>query len=287
MRGQFRFAHQISNCGRAPQPAGTVDQFSHATRVRVWVNSRKPMADYLLIDISNSFTKLALASPKRIGRATRIETKNFSGAFLKRSFKGREIDTVVVCSVVPKKNRAVRSAAKGSKILWLTPRIELGVGIDYPNPKSIGADRLANAAAAAALYGCPAIVVDFGTAVTFDIISANRKYIGGVIAPGLEAMTNFLYQRTALLPKLSLKEPRSAVGRSTIEAMRAGAVVGYRGLVREIIARIKAERFVRQQAHVIATGGYADLIAAHLSEIDSVHPNLTLEGLRIVANLNR
>jgi type III pantothenate kinase len=187
---------------------------------------------------------------------------------------------------VPKKNGTVRKAAKRSRVLWLTPRVELGVGIDYPNPKTIGADRLANAAAVAALYGCPAIVVDFGTAVTFDIVSAQRKYIGGVIAPGLESMTNFLYQRTALLPKLSLKEPRSAVGRSTIEAMRSGAVIGYRGLVREIINRIKAERFPRKKVHVIATGGYADLIAARLGEIDAVHPNLTLEGLRIVANLN-
>lgn len=170
--------------------------------------------------------------------------------------------------------------------MWLTPKIELGVGIDYPNSKEIGADRLANAVAVATFYGCPAIVVDFGTAVTFDIVSAQRKYIGGVIAPGLEAMTNFLYRRTALLPKLSMKEPRSAVGKSTIEAMRAGAVIGYRGLVREIIARIKAERFPRQKVHVIATGGYADLIAKRLAEIDSVHPNLTLEGLRIVANLN-
>ena len=193
---------------------------------------------------------------------------------------------VAVCSVVPKKNDLVRKVAKGTKILWLTPSIKLGVGIDYPNPKGIGADRLANAAAVAALYGCPAIVVDFGTAVTFDIISAQRKYIGGVIAPGLESMTNFLYQRTALLPKLSLKEPRSAVGKSTIEAMRSGAVIGYRGLVREILARIKSERFSGRKVHVIATGGYADLIGKRLGEIDSVHPNLTLEGLRIVANLN-
>jgi type III pantothenate kinase len=100
-------------------------------------------------------------------------------------------------------------------------------------------------------------------------------------------MTNFLYQRTALLPKLSLKEPRSAVGRSTIEAMRSGAVIGYRGLVREIISKIKAERFPRKKVHVVATGGYAGLIGARLKEIDSVRPNLTLEGLRIVANLNR
>src|SRR5438874_7317859 len=130
----------------------------------------------------------------------------------------------VVSSVVPKKNRVIRSAARKTQVLWLTPRLRLGVGIDYPAPRTIGADRLANAAAVASLYGWPAIVVDFGTAVTFDIISGRKSYIGGVIAPGLEAMTNFLYQRTALLPKLSLREPRNALGKSTIEAMRSGAI---------------------------------------------------------------
>ena len=215
-----------------------------------------------------------------------MPTERFASAALQRFVKQRKIDIFVVCSVVPTKNGVVRKAAKRSKILWLTPQLRLGVGIDYPNPKTIGADRLANAAAVADLYGSPAIVVDFGTAVTFDIVSAQRNYIGGVIAPGLESMTSFLYQRTALLPKLSLKEPRSTVGRSTIDAMRSGAVIGYRGLVREIIARIKAERFAREKVHVIATGGYANLIAAGLREIDAVHPNLTMEGLRIVANLN-
>jgi type III pantothenate kinase len=122
--------------------------------------------------------------------------------------------------------------------------------------------------------------------VTFDIVSERRAYVGGVIAPGLEAMTNFLYQRTALLPKLSLKEPRRAIGKSTIQAMLSGAVFGYRGLVREILARIRAEQFARKKVHVVATGGYARLIARRLPEIEVVHPNLTLEGLRIVANLN-
>jgi type III pantothenate kinase len=244
------------------------------------------MADYLLIDISNSFTKLAFATRRRISKPIRIPTERFTSASLKRFVGQRGVDVFVVCSVVPKRNAAVRNAAQRSKILLLTPKLKLGVGINYPKPRTIGADRLANAAAVTALYGSPAIVVDFGTAVTFDIVSAQRKYIGGVIAPGLEAMTNFLYQRTALLPKLSLKEPRSAVGKSTIEAMRSGAVIGYRGLVREIITRIKAEQFPRGRVHVIATGGYADLIAAGLPQIVAVHPNLTLEGLRIVANLN-
>jgi type III pantothenate kinase len=171
-------------------------------------------------------------------------------------------------------------------VLWLDSKLNLGVGIDYPKPRSIGADRLANAAAAAELYGFPAVVVDFGTAVTFDVISERRAYVGGVIAPGLEAMTNFLYQRTALLPRISLKEPRRAVGKSTIEAMLSGALFGYRGLVREILARIKAEQFAQKKVYVIATGGYARLMAGGLPEIGLIRPHLTLEGLRIVANLN-
>jgi type III pantothenate kinase len=172
-------------------------------------------------------------------------------------------------------------------VLWLTCQRKLGITIDYPNPQSIGADRLANAAAIAELYGCPAIVVDFGTAVNFDVVSQTCRYIGGVIAPGLEAMTNFLYQRTALLPKVSLKEPRRAVGKSTLAAIRSGAVFGYRGLVREILGRIKAEQFSRKQVVVVATGGYARLIARHVPELGIVHPHLTLEGLRIVGNLNK
>jgi len=242
---------------------------------------------YLLIDISNSFTKLALASRKRIARPSRIATNKLTAAYLRGFIKRRKIDMFVVCSVVPKKNREVKSAARKTQILWLGPHVKLGVGIKYPSPQTIGADRLANAAAVAALYGAPAIVVDFGTAVTFDIVSAEKKYIGGVIAPGLEAMTNFLYQRTALLPKLALREPRSAIGRSTIEAMMAGAVFGYRGLVKELIARIKAEAFPgSSRVRIVATGGYADLIASELPEIEAVHPHLTLEGLRIAATIN-
>jgi type III pantothenate kinase len=202
--------------------------------------------------------------------------------FLRR----QKVRRIVVSSVVPEKNPAILKAARKVQVLWLDSTLKLGMGIDYPKPNSIGADRLANAVAVTELYGFPAIVVDFGTAVTFDIISSRRKYIGGVIAPGLEAITNFLYQRTALLPKISLKEPRCAIGKSTIEAMLSGAVIGYRGLVREILARIRAEQFSRKKLYVVATGGYARLIAGQLPEIGAIRPHLTLEGLRIVANLN-
>jgi type III pantothenate kinase len=243
-------------------------------------------SDYLLIDISNSYTKFAFASAQRISTPVRMATSRLSSGAVAGFLKRRRVGKVVVSSVVPAKNRAISRGAGKLDLIWLDSTLNLGVGIDYPTPKSIGADRLANAAAVTALYGFPAIVVDFGTAVTFDIISDRATYIGGVIAPGLEAMTDFLYQRTALLPKLSLKEPRRAIGKSTTEAMLSGAVFGYRGLVREILARIRAEQFPGRRVYVIATGGYAKLIAARLSEIGVVRPHLTLEGLRIVANLN-
>lgn len=246
----------------------------------------KRPTDYLLVDISNSYVKLAFATRERIEKPTRHPTSKLTAAVVRQILRRRKIGTIVVCSVVPRKNKAIIAGAGSARTLFLDPKLDLGVGIDYPAPRSIGADRLANAAAVAQLYGYPAIVVDFGTAVTFDVVSAGGNYVGGVIAPGLEAMTNFLYQRTALLPKLTLREPTRAIGKTTRDAMMSGAVLGYRGLVHEILARLIAENFPRKKPHLIATGGYAQLIARKLSEIEAVHPNLTLEGLRIVANRN-
>ena len=240
-----------------------------------------------MVDISNSYAKFAFASKRQVSAPAQIATSELSSGVVSGFLARGKVRKVIVSSVVPAKNSAISRAAKTkAKVLWLNWKLKLGVKVDYPKPQSIGADRLANAAAIAELYGCPAIVVDFGTAVTFDIVSEHRTYVGGVIAPGLEAMTNFLYERTALLPRLSLKEPRCAVGKSTIEAMLSGVVFGYRGLVREILARIRAEQFSRKKVCVVATGGYARLIAARLPEIGVIRPHLTLEGLRIVANLN-
>lgn len=242
--------------------------------------------DYLLIDVSNSYTKLAFSTTRRVARTSRIRTKELTRSAIAEFLSHRRVRAVVVSSVVPAANAVIQQAARGTRALFINARCDLGVGVDYPSPRSIGADRLANAAAVAQLYGKPAIVVDFGTAVTFDVVSEAGDYVGGVIAPGLESMTSFLYQRTALLPKLTLREPQSAIGRSTRAAMMSGAIYGYRGLVREIIARIRAESFPRGKLHVIATGGYAALIARQLPEIEEVHPGLTLEGLRLIANLN-
>jgi type III pantothenate kinase len=244
-------------------------------------------SDYLLIDVSNSYAKIAFASRQRVSNAARISTAKLSSSVVGEFLRRRQVKKLVVSSVVPTKNSAIsRAAHNKAQVLWLDWKLKLGIAIDYPKPQSIGADRLANAAAVASLYGWPAIVVDFGTAATFDVVSEEGSYIGGAIAPGLEAMTNYLYQRTALLPRLSLREPHRAVGKSTGEAMRSGAIFGYRGLVREILARIKAEQFSRKTVAIVATGGYARLIASQVPEIAVIRPHLTLEGLRIVGNLN-
>jgi type III pantothenate kinase len=171
-------------------------------------------------------------------------------------------------------------------VLEVGAGLDLGVGIDYPSPRTIGADRLANAAACAAVHGFPGIVVDFGTAVTFDVISQAGDYIGGVIAPGLNALTSYLHDRTALLPNIKLREPSSAVGRSTRDAMLSGAVHGYRGLVKEILDQIRSEAFPQKRPRIIATGGDAELIAGRVGLFDIVDPLLTLRGLLVIAQRN-
>jgi type III pantothenate kinase len=241
----------------------------------------------LLIDVSNSYAKIAFASRERVFNPTRVPTAELSSRMIAEFLRRRQVKKLVVSSVVPTKNSAISKAGHNTaQVLWLNWKLKLGVTIDYPKPQSLGADRLANAAAAAELYGWPAIVADFGTAATFDVLSEAGSYIGGVIAPGLEAMTNYLYQRTALLPKVSLKQPNRAVGKSTVEAMRSGAIFGYRGLVREILTQIKTEQFSRKRVAIVATGGYARFIASQLPAVAVIHPHLTLEGLRIVGNLN-
>jgi type III pantothenate kinase len=247
-----------------------------------------PTSEYLLIDISNSFTKFAGSSRKALKRVSKVPTPALKlSDFAAMARPGQKI---VLSSVVPEKGRLARKAfaaqAARGELLIVSSKLKLGAGIDYPRPSSIGADRLANAAAALQLYGAPAVVVDFGTAVTFDILSAKGDYIGGVIAPGLEVMTDYLFQRTALLPRIRPAEPASAIGRSTKGAMLAGAVYGYRGLVREILVQIRNQLGAPRRLRIVATGGYAGLISAGLKEIRLVHPNLTLEGLRIIGNLN-
>jgi len=242
------------------------------------------MKKILLIDISNSFTKLCLAAGDSLSRVKRLPTLSLDATQLRTFYSSPKLDGVILSSVVPEKNCEVRAAF--THVLEVSPGLDLGVGIDYPSPRTIGADRLANAAACVALHGFPGIVVDFGTAVTFDVISSAGDYIGGVIAPGLNAMTNYLHDRTALLPNIKLREPSTALGRSTRDAMLSGAVHGYRGLVKEILAQIRSEVFPKKRPRIIATGGDAELIAARVGLFDIVDPLLTLRGLLVIAQRN-
>lgn len=242
----------------------------------------------LLIDIGNTNTHLGVADDASIlqtgGCPTPDTTVDGFIGCLQKLTRGR-IEGAVLCSVVPERTATVQTALRqafGFPAEELTARSVRGVGVDYPEPASIGPDRLANAIAARHHHGAPSVVVDFGTAVTFDVINARGNYLGGIIAPGISAMTDYLHEKTALLPRITIEEPRSVIGRSTKEAMLSGAVHGYRGLIAELLSRLKAE-LNDDRLPVVATGGYAELMATNLPLIDVVDPNLTLEGLRLFA----
>jgi len=241
---------------------------------------------WLLVDNSNTRTKFALADVGGLS-STRVwlPTPGISAETLAATLGDLDFDAALLCSVVPEKAKILREfLASRGPVHSLTQESDTGLAIDYPLPAQIGADRLANAIGVAVRHGSPAIVIDFGTAVTFDVVAAGPAYCGGVIAPGLGAMQDYLGRRTALLPKIELKEPSAAIGKSTVEAMQAGAVFGYRGLVREIIARLRSE--MAGDPVIVATGGDAALIARGLPEIQVVDPDLTLEGIRLAAVRN-
>lgn len=242
----------------------------------------------LLLDIGNTHTHLGWANQHRVTRQADIATADwFSGAARRQlsQFVGRrQVEGAALCSVVP---GCTPLAHRTMELLYEVPPLELtrktlvGVGLDYPKPDSIGPDRLANAVAARRRFGAPSVVVDFGTAVTFDVINAAGAYVGGIIAPGLASMTDYLHEKTALLPRIRIREVSGAIGKSTEQAMLIGAVHGYRGLIRELLRELKRDLGVRRLP-VVATGGYARLMAAKLPEISAVDPLLTLEGLRLV-----
>jgi type III pantothenate kinase len=241
----------------------------------------------LLFDIGNTNTHLALANHERVVKQLNISTSGwFNGnaqKLITRFVLRAKIEGAALCSVVPRATSHVHALCKkGWKIdcLELTSKTARGVGIDYPKPETIGPDRLANAIAVKHHFGAPSVVVDFGTAVTFDVVNAKGDYIGGIIAPGLAAMTDYLHEKTALLPKIKIREVRGVVGKNTKQAMLIGAVHGYRGLIRELLIGLKTELDCAHLS-VVATGGYAKLIARKLPEIIAVDPLLTVEGLRL------
>jgi type III pantothenate kinase len=241
----------------------------------------------LLLDIGNTNTHVGLGSSLRVSRHSNFPTTNWFDTKAKkalRTFLRKEVpDAVVFCSVVPRATRRVRQFVKrlwDISALELTSETVCDLGVDYPKPKTIGPDRLANALAARHHYGAPVVVVDFGTAVTFDVVNGRGDYTGGIIAPGVAAMTDYLHEKTALLPRITIREPDGVVGKSTEQAMLVGAVHGYRGLIKQLVLELKRE-LRASRLPVVATGGYGTLIARRLSEITSIAPLLTLEGLRL------
>jgi type III pantothenate kinase len=247
----------------------------------------------VVIDVGNTSTAIGLSCGNRILKRDRIATSIREPAQLRAKMSrlagSVTPDGIVLSSVVPAVNelwkQVCRKLWRGAELVTVNHRCNLGIPITYPKPATIGADRLANACEAAHRYGTPVIVADFGTAVTFDIVSRTKGYIGGIIAPGLSLMFSYLSEKTALLPRVQPGPVRHFVGKSTVEAMRLGAVWGYRGLVREILKELTS-RIGEKNVKLCATGGYAEWVLRGSGIRMPVDPDLTLRGLGRIFGLN-
>ncbi len=239
---------------------------------------------HLLIDNSNTLTKFALDLGGELSewRAV-IPTSDLSEISIQSTLNGQTFERVTLCSVVPDTSVLMR-AIFDQPIHHISHQSKMPITIDYPNPSKIGADRLANASSAILDRQGPAIVIDFGTAVTFDVVSKAGSYLGGVIAPGTASLRDYLHQKTALLPTIQLEEPNSAIGRSTEEAMQVGAVIGYRGLIREILSEVRRE--LGGTPTIFATGGDAELIGKGINDIDIIDQDLTMKGIQVIGTAN-
>jgi type III pantothenate kinase len=247
----------------------------------------------LAIDIGNTHTVLGLFDKEKLKEHFRIAsdhalTVDECGILVKQFFgEYDKIKDVIICSVVPPLTSIYEEMSE--KFLKVVPVVvssdlHLGIKILYEDPKAVGADRIANAVAAYEIYGGPAIVVDFGTATTFDVISEGGEYLGGAIAPGIETSSLNLFKKASQLFKVSLEKPKKAIGKNTAESLRSGIIFGAVGQIEEIIQRIKKELSENfhstKKPKVIATGGLANLIARESKMIEEVNPTLTLDGLR-------
>lgn len=249
----------------------------------------------LVIDVGNTQIVLGLFEGERLVRDWRVRTDHERttdewGLLLKNLFELDGIDmdavtAVALSSVVPPAIHALRRASTryfGVEPLVVGPGIKTGLSIRYENPREVGADRVVNAVAAFARVNGPCIVVDFGTATTFDCIAGDGGYLGGAIAPGIGISLEALVTRAAKLPKVEIARPRAALGRNTEESMRSGVLYGYVALVDGLVERLIAEMDEELPVAVIATGGLAGVIAAESRTIQTVDGNLTIEGLRLI-----
>jgi len=252
----------------------------------------------LAIDIGNTnitcgiFQGEKLVTTWRMSTAIHRSAEEYANLMLsimeRRGTTGPEINDAVICSVVPPVQLIFDEVCKHflkKAPLIVEAGVKTGRRIDMENPREVGPDRIVNAVAAHQLYGGPLIVLDMGTATTLDVVTRNGDYIGGAIAPGIYIATEALFTRTAMLPRIELTIPKKVIGRNTVAAMQSGVVFGYVGLIEGLVNRIQDE--LSERAKVIATGGFATIIAQATGVIDVINPDLTLIGLRIIYNLNR
>ena len=239
----------------------------------------------LVLDIGNTSVTAGLYHNGRVTHVHRVaETRDRNLAANDRLLQLKdqyEFMDCIMCSVVPRLNtrwsRVVRTWT-GRKPVLVTCKTPMPIGITFPKPESIGADRLANACGAFSRYGAPCIVIDLGTALTFDVVQAEDGYVGGVIAPGLPLMFDYMAEKTALLPHIRPMKLKRSIGKSTEEAMRIGALLGYRGMVRETLQEVIREMEERRPK-VVATGGYAKWVIPELDPKIPMDDDLTLLGL--------
>ena len=250
------------------------------------------MAGLLAIDVGNTQTALGLFDGGALARHWRLATEPQRTGDELRLFLGgllelASLDGICLASTVPTLIRSYEelAAGVGNPLLVLGPGTRTGIPIRYDDPREVGPDRIANAVAARERYGSPSIVVDFGTSTNFDVVSAEGEYIGGVLAPGIEVSMEALFGRAARLVKVDYVAPETAIGKTTESALRSGLVYGFAGQVDGIVERIRGE--LGDDAQVVATGGLAELITPHSRTVATIDPFLTLEGLRLVWELNQ
>ena len=251
----------------------------------------------LAVDIGNSNISLGVFRGEELKATWRIATDvnkqadeyeaMFHGMLSIRSLQPSCIKESVICSVVPPLTGVFQEFCErylGHKPLIVGTGVKTGIRIHYESPRDVGADRVADAVAAYHKYGGPVIVVDFGTATVLDAISGDGVYLGGAIAPGIGIAAEALFARTSKLHRVELLAPSTAIGKNTVDSMQSGLIFGYVGLVEELVRRFQKE--LGQKARVVATGGLAPIIAKETPVLETVDPDLTLEGLRLIHQMN-
>jgi len=251
----------------------------------------------LAFDVGNTTIAIGLFRGRKLVKSWKIKTDSDKtgdeyGAVLLNlmQFAGLQpgkVTGAIISSVVPPLNGVVEQMCRdyfGTDALVVGPGLKTGMPILYENPLEVGADRITASVAAFEKYGGPVIVVDFGTATTFDAVSAKGEYLGGAIAPGVRIAAEALYLKTAKLPRIEIRKPKQAIGRTTVSSMQSGLYFGYLGLVTRTIEEIRKE--LGRTARVVATGGVGSQVAAELPTIEAFEPDLVLEGLRIIHERN-